>query len=38
MAIPMIDCYTWKTGNGSKALLMLAECGLPLPRHFRIRR
>ena len=29
MAIPMIDCYTWKTGNGRKALLMLAECGLP---------
>ena len=25
----MIDCYTWKTGNGRKALLMLAESGLP---------
>lgn len=25
----MIDCYTWKTGNGRKALLMLAETGLP---------
>lgn len=25
----MIDCYAWKTGNGRKALLMLAECGLP---------
>ena len=25
----MIDCYTWKTGNGRKAILMLAETGLP---------
>lgn len=24
----MIDCYAWKTGNGRKAILMLAECGL----------
>jgi GSH-dependent disulfide-bond oxidoreductase len=24
----MIDCYTWKTGNGRKAILMLAETGL----------
>ncbi len=24
----MIDCYTWKTGNGRKAILMLAESGL----------
>lgn len=24
----MIDCYTWKTGNGRKMLLMFAECGL----------
>jgi GST-like protein len=25
----MIECYTWKTGNGRKAILMLAETGLP---------
>ena len=25
----MIDCYAWKTGNGRKAILMLAESGLP---------
>lgn len=25
----MIDCYTWKTGNGRKAIFMLAETGLP---------
>ena len=25
----MIDAYVWKTGNGRKAILMLAECGLP---------
>lgn len=25
----MIDCYTWKTGNGRKAIFMLAESGLP---------
>jgi GSH-dependent disulfide-bond oxidoreductase len=25
----MIDCYTWKTGNGRKAVFMLAESGLP---------
>jgi len=24
----MIDCHTWKTGNGRKAILMLAETGL----------
>jgi GSH-dependent disulfide-bond oxidoreductase len=24
----MIDCYAWKTGNGRKALLALAESGL----------
>jgi GSH-dependent disulfide-bond oxidoreductase len=25
----MIDAYVWKTGNGRKAILMLAETGLP---------
>lgn len=25
----MIDAYTWKTGNGRKVILMLAETGLP---------